>query len=106
MASVQKPQEVRDLLGKVKNIAEVIVNGKNMGILWKKPFKIDISSALKEGDNTLEIKVTNLWVNRLIGDEQPEVKDKITFTAQPFYKANAPLLPSGLLGTVKLEFVK
>lgn len=93
-------------LGEVKNLAEIIVNGKNIGILWKKPFKIDISTALKEGENVLEIKVTNLWVNRLIGDAQPDVKDKITFTAQPFYKADAPLLPAGLLGAVKLELVK
>lgn len=89
-------------LGEVKNLAEVLVNGKNLGIIWKKPFKVDISSALKMGANTVEIKVTNLWVNRLIGDAQPETK-KITFTTMPFYQANASLLPSGLLGPVVLK---
>ncbi len=89
-------------LGDVKNMAEVLVNGKNMGIAWKKPFRVDITEALKPGTNTLQLKVTNLWVNRLIGDAQPEVKNKITFTTMPFYRADSPLLPSGLLGPVRI----
>ncbi|MCC6289787.1 MAG: discoidin domain-containing protein [Chitinophagaceae bacterium] len=89
-------------LGDVKNIAEVFVNGKSAGIVWKKPFKVDISSLLKPGKNTLTVKVTNLWVNRLIGDQQPGVDKKITYTTMPFYKANSPLLPSGLLGPVQV----
>ncbi len=87
-------------LGDVKNIAEVIVNGKNVGTVWKKPFKVDITGVVKKGENTLEVKVTNLWVNRLIGDAQPDVKTKITFTTMPFYRGNEPLLPSGLMGAV------
>ena len=89
-------------LGEVKNIAEVIVNGKNVGTVWKKPFRIDIVEALKTGRNTVQIKVTNLWVNRLIGDVQAGVTNKITFTTMPFYKADSPLLPSGLLGPVRV----
>ena len=89
-------------LGDVKNLAEVLVNGKNVGIAWKKPFRLDITEALKPGTNTLQIKVTNLWVNRLIGDAQPGVTNKITFTTMPFYKADSPLLPSGLLGPVRI----
>ncbi|WP_221393403.1 glycosyl hydrolase [Dyadobacter sp. NIV53] len=89
-------------LGDVKNIAEVTVNGKKVGTVWKKPYRIDISEALKSGDNVLQISVTNLWVNRLIGDAQPGVTNKITFTTMPFYKADAPLLPSGLIGPVRL----
>ena len=89
-------------IGEVKNLAEVTVNGKNLGILWKTPFKIDITEAVKKGKNELEIKVTNLWVNRLIGDAQPGVTNNITFTTMPFYQANSPLLPSGLLGPVKI----
>jgi hypothetical protein len=53
-------------LGDVKNLAEVTVNGKSLGILWKKPFRIDVTNALKPGENKLEVKVTNLWVNRLL----------------------------------------
>ncbi|WP_247237911.1 glycosyl hydrolase [Telluribacter sp. SYSU D00476] len=93
-------------LGEVKNIAEVTVNGKNMGTVWKKPFRLDITEALKAGQNTVQINVTNLWVNRLIGDAQPDVKNKITFTTMPFYKADSPLLPSGLMGPVSIILQK
>ena len=89
-------------LGDVKNLAEVAVNGQPLGILWKTPFRVDITSALKAGANTLEIKVTNLWVNRLIGDQQPSATKKYTYTAVQFYRANSPLLPSGLLGPVRI----
>lgn len=88
-------------LGSVKNLAEVVINGKSLGIVWKKPFRVNVTDALKKGANTLEVKVTNLWVNRLIGDMQPGNTKKITYTTQPFYMANSPLLPSGLLGPVK-----
>jgi hypothetical protein len=88
-------------LGDVKNLAEVAVNGQRLAILWKTPFRAEVTSALRSGENTLEIKVTNLWVNRLIGDEQPGAK-KITYTARPFYQADSPLLPSGLLGPVRI----
>ena len=89
-------------LGQVKNLAEVIINGKSQGILWKTPFRINITEALNPGENMIEIKVTNLWVNRLIGDAQPGVKEKLTYTTLPFYKASSPLLPSGLIGPVKI----
>ena len=89
-------------LGDVKNLAEVTVNGKPLGILWKTPFRVDVTSALKAGANTLEIKVTDLWVNRLIGDQQPNVTQKYTYTAQQFYRADSPLLPSGLIGPVQI----
>ena len=80
----------------------MFVNGKSMGVVWKTPFRINMTGSLKQGENTLEIKVTNLWVNRLIGDMQPDVKEKITFTTMPFYRAESPLLPSGLLGPVNI----
>ena len=89
-------------LGGVRNIAQVRVNGKDLGIVWKAPFRVDVTKALKPGTNRLEVKVTNLWVNRLIGDAQPDATDKYTFTTQAFYKADSPLLPSGLLGPVRL----
>jgi hypothetical protein len=89
-------------LGDVKNIAEIVVNGKNVGTVWKKPFRLDVTEALKSGQNTVQIKVTNLWVNRLIGDAQPTVTNKVTFTTMPFYQADSPLLSSGLLGPVRV----
>ncbi len=93
-------------LGDVQNLAEVFVNGKSMGIVWKKPFKINITDALSKGENELEIQVTNLWVNRLIGDQQPDVKNKITWVSNPFYKADSPLKPSGLLGPVIISGIQ
>lgn len=89
-------------LGDVKNLAEVFINGKSLGVLWKKPFRINVTRALKPGENILEVKVTNLWVNRLIGDAQPNIGRKITYTTMPFYQANSKLQPSGLLGPVKI----
>lgn len=89
-------------MGEVENLAEVSVNGESMGIVWKKPFRVNITSALHEGENELDIKVINLWVNRLIGDAQPGVEEKLTYTTMPFYRADSPLKPSGLLGPVKL----
>lgn len=53
------------------------------------------------GDNLVEIRVVNLWVNRLIGDGQPNAQ-KVTFTARNPYKANSPLVPAGLLGPVRV----
>ena len=89
-------------LGDVKNIADVLVNGQDLGIVWRKPFRVDITGALTAGNNTLEVMVTNLWVNRLVGDMQPGVKKKITYTTMPFYQADSPLKPSGLLGPVRI----
>jgi len=89
-------------LGDVQNLAEVTVNGKSLGIVWHAPFRVDATSALKPGANELTFKVTNAWVNRLIGDQQPVITTKYTFTTVKPYKANSPLLPSGLLGPVRL----
>jgi hypothetical protein len=89
-------------LGNVKNIAEVYVNGKSLGTLWKAPFRTDVEGALQAGQNTIEVKVTNLWVNRMIGDRQPNAQKQYTFTSPTFYKADSPLLPSGLIGPVQI----
>jgi hypothetical protein len=89
-------------LGDVKNLAQISVNAKPLGIVWKTPFRVDVTNAMKPGPNALVIRVTNLWVNRLIGDQQPNVAKKYTWTAQQFYRADSPLLPSGLLGPVRL----
>ena len=87
-------------LGEVKNLAEVIVNGKSLGTVWHAPYRVDATGLLKPGANELSIKVTNAWVNRLIGDQQPHATEKYTFTAVKPYKADSPLQPSGLLGPV------
>jgi hypothetical protein len=93
-------------LGKVKNLAEVFVNGKSAGIVWKEPFQMDVTGLLRQGDNQLEIQVTNLWVNRLIGDVQPDCKERVTYTDARYYLPDAPLEESGLIGPVSLIKIK
>ncbi|MBO5186056.1 MAG: hypothetical protein J6B91_03265 [Prevotella sp.] len=77
-------------LGKVKNMATVRVNGKGFPVMWKAPFLLDITSALRNGNNTIEIDVTNLWPNRMIGDEHEP--DDIEWS-EPFIYSYAPGSP-------------
>jgi (4-O-methyl)-D-glucuronate---lignin esterase len=116
-------------LGVVKNIAEVSLNGKPLGILWKPPFRANVSAAARPGKNTVEIKVTNLWPNRLIGDEQlppdcewkgkqlaawpqwllegkPSPTGRLTFTTWHHWTKDEVLLDSGLIGPVTLQPVE
>jgi hypothetical protein len=119
-------------LGDVRVIAEVKLNGRDLGTWWKPPFRRDVTPALREGHNELEVRVTNLWVNRLIGDEQlpadrewikvparggfalkayPEwfqrgersPTGRLTFATWKHYEKDAPLLSSGLLGPVLFQ---
>ncbi|GAB3558261.1 glycosyl hydrolase [Spirosoma fluminis] len=106
LANVVKGGRYELDLGDVKNLAEVIVNGKNVGTVWKKPFTLDVTNALKAGANTLEVRVTNLWVNRLVGDAKLDAKQRTTFTTMPFYQPDSPLLPSGLLSQVRVILKK
>jgi hypothetical protein len=89
-------------LGAVKEIAEVSINDKAAGLLWRAPFQIDVTNALKEGANKLEIKVTNLWQNRMIGDLALPEDKRYTFATLKPYKKDSPLLESGLLGPITL----
>jgi hypothetical protein len=91
-------------LGDVKNLAEVTINGQSLGVVWHAPYRVDATAALKPGTNQVTIKVINAWVNRLIGDLQPGAT-KYTFADVKPYMPNSPLLPSGLLGPVRLESV-
>lgn len=92
-------------LGDVENIARIQVNGKPVGVAWKAPFKVDITGALKPGINQFAIAVTDLWVNRLIGDQQTWALKKYAFSDFNPYHADSPLLPSGLLGPLHLVSV-
>lgn len=114
-------------LGDVQVIATVKLNGRRLGTYWKPPFRMDVTKALQADQNQLEIEVTNLWPNRLIGDEQfpddaewegrylktwpewflqgkprPEPRRK-AFSVVKHYSKESPLLPSGLLGPVTLK---
>jgi len=114
-------------LGKVAVMAEVRLNGKGLGILWKPPYRVDVTDSLKPGDNVLEVKAVNLWINRQIGDERlpddcdrnangtlkswpkwlqegkPSPTGRYTFSSWKLWKKNDPLQESGLLGPVTLR---
>ena len=91
-------------LGSVKNLARVKVNGHDLGVVWKAPFRVEVPAEyLQVGTNDLEVKVINLWPNRIIGDLQPDATRKWTYTASNWYTADSPLLPSGLLGPVTVS---
>lgn len=112
-------------LGSVKEIAEVFVNGKKLGVLWKAPFRLNIDDFVQEGINKLEVKITNLWPNRLIGDEQllldyqldnnkimewpdwlmndtERPSERVTFASWKHWDKDAELQTSGLLGPVRI----
>jgi hypothetical protein len=114
-------------LGDVKNIASVLVNGHDLGVLWCAPWRADVSGTVKQKGNRLEVTVANLWPNRLIGDEHlppdcefgkdgnlvrwPEwlvrketrpATGRFAFATWKHFSKDSPLLPSGLLGPVRL----
>jgi hypothetical protein len=92
-------------LGKLKEVAEVFINGKSAGILWKEPFRADITRFVKPGDNVLDITVTNLWNNRIVGDLQPGNETAYARTnMKKRFSAQTPLISSGLLGPVKISY--
>jgi len=121
-----KPKIQLDL-GEVAVMAEVTLNGKNLGTLWKPPFRVDITGAVKTGENALEVKVVNLWINRQIGDEllpedsdrnpdgtlkswpqwlndgKPSPAGRYTFASWRLWKKGDPLAASGLLGPVTIH---
>lgn len=90
-------------LGVVHETASVTVNGKEIGPAWKLPYTLDITPACVTGNNTLVIQVTNLWPNRIIGDQNLPASQRYTHTNITKYTAHSPLLPSGLLGPVQLQ---
>jgi len=85
-------------LADVREIAHLTINGKDAGTVWAKPFMLRVDQFLKPGENHLAIAVTNLWPNRIIGDMQPRAQKHFTATNITQYKADSPLLPSGLIG--------
>jgi hypothetical protein len=116
-------------LGDVNVIAEVKLNGKDLGTFWMPPFWVDITDALVSGKNKLEVRVTNQWTNRLIGDEQLEATDdyeqkgvympdwyiknqpmpasqRSTFTTYNFYNKSSKLISAGLIGPVTISCLK
>lgn len=89
-------------LGKVRELAEVKLNGQSCGIVWSPPFRVDISHAIQPGVNKLEIEVVNFWPNRIIGDASLPESERLTRTNIRELKADTKLVPSGLLGPVRI----
>jgi hypothetical protein len=89
-------------LGDVRELAEVKVNGQSCGIVWTPPFRVDITGAVKPGENKVEIDVVNFWPNRVIGDAGLPADRRLTQTNIRNLKANTPLMESGLLGPVRI----
>ncbi len=114
-------------LGRVEVMARVRLNGQDLGILWHAPYRMDITEALKKGENRLDVEVTNLWVNRMIGDEElpddsrrhpdgrlvewpewvagagPSPTGRYTFTTWRLWRKGEPLQPSGLIGPLTIR---
>jgi len=90
-------------LGEVHDVAAVRINGQPAQILWKSPYSLSVGKDLHPGENIIEIDVTNLWPNRLIGDAQSTTGKHYTWTNIRMYTKDSPLLPSGLMGPVTLE---
>lgn len=89
-------------LGCVDMIAEVSINGHTLRPLWCKPYSLDIAEYVKAGENTLQVKVTSTWFNRLVYDaSQPEAERKTWTISGP--KATAKLRNTGLMGPVTLK---
>jgi hypothetical protein len=116
-------------LGRVEVVAQVRINGRDFGTLWKEPYRLDVTGAVHAGANALEVRVTDLWPNRLIGDEQLPAENRygtgaehgilempewyvtgqpkppggrVTFATWQFYHKDDPLPDSGLLGPVRI----
>ncbi|HNQ89002.1 MAG TPA: glycosyl hydrolase [Verrucomicrobiota bacterium] len=90
-------------LGSVRDLATVRVNGREIGTRWLAPFQFDITDAARPGSNTLEIEIVNVWNNRLVGDAALPAGQRMSFLLAPTVSKDAPLLPAGLLGPVRLR---
>jgi hypothetical protein len=100
-ADGQKAEQWLDL-GDVQVMARVTLNGRDLGVLWKAPFRVRITGWLKPGENRLQVQVANLWPNRMIGDAGLPPEKRFTWSSYEPFTADSPLPPSGLLGPLRI----
>jgi hypothetical protein len=117
-------------MGRLETMAKVKLNGRDLGIVWRAPYRVEITGLLRPGTNRLEVLVTNLWINRMIGDEhlpedsarhpdgtlrewppwlqadRPSPAGRFTFTSWRLWRKDSPLQPSGLMGPIILQFYR
>jgi hypothetical protein len=117
LAADEARRAVRLQLGEVRCIAQVRLNGQDLGVVWTDPWSVELAGAIKPGRNDLEIDVVNTWVNRLIGDAGLPTDKRITksnlalqqgprtLKAYQGFASEDPLMRSGLLGPVRLELL-
>jgi hypothetical protein len=89
-------------LGEVREMARVRLNGKDLGVVWAPPFRVEVTSALKRTRNELEVEVVNFWPNRIIGDDALPKEQRLTRTNIRKLTRDTALMRSGLMGPVQL----
>jgi hypothetical protein len=92
-------------LGEVRDLAAVRLNGRDLGTLWHAPFRVGIGDVVRQGRNLLEVDVVNVWNNRIAGDLSLPAERRRTVLLSPTGKSDAPLLPEGLMGPVRVDAV-
>ncbi|MBO9617488.1 MAG: discoidin domain-containing protein [Niabella sp.] len=102
IADLKKDKPVFIRINSVYNCATVRVNGTACGTIWTEPYQLDISNTVKQGQNTIEIIVSNTWANRLIGDLLLPENKRVTWTTAPLFLQGKPLLKAGLEGEVRI----
>ena len=93
------------VLTELHEICTVRINGRPAGTIWAMPYQLDVTDNVREGKNSLELEVTNLWPNRIIGDARAPTQHAFTHTNIRKYTSKSPLLPSGLIGPVTIETI-
>lgn len=100
--TVHDVMDTRIEIKEIHDIATVYVNGIDCGTIWTPPYVLDISKAVRKGNNSIEIVVANTWHNRLLGDASKPTSERVTYTTYPFDFSKNKLEPAGIIGAVEI----